>query len=354
MTIEQALDRLAKGKSLLQDELTPEQLVELKGMVQFSPLQSNIGVEFELYTKMQMYDRQAFAENVLIHFQSYGLNFDLEDELDECTCECTCDENSICNYCDFGCDCGYNNDSYSFGGLKFKGDKSSARDSWALMPDGSITPGNTEYSGVELVSPVLTPNTYLEQLRCVTKALNEVDNLNEFKMQFNSTCGMHIHIDIPNKNTDYNLYKENIIRVYKLWLKIQHEVAYYILPNYRENTFYAKFNPGVDDYNNPNILTKLRASRYYMMAIRENTFEFRLFPMTRNLHTMQRRILLVDRIVQYALNDDIDIPNISLFKDILRGHIWLQNYLLATRKKLLSSTVSTQYTRNDEAVVPIY
>jgi hypothetical protein len=353
MTIEQALDRLAKGKSLLQDELTPEQLVDLKSMVQFSPLQSNIGIEFELYTKLETQNTRQFVEDVVNHFQSYGLSFDIDDGGNECVCECTCDEEHTCQYCDYGCDCGCNNDTYSFGNIKFKGEKSSPREGWALMPDGSITPPNSEYSGLELVSPVLTPTNYLEQLRCVSKALNEVDNLNQFKMQFNSTCGMHIHIDIPNR-ADYDLYKENILRIYKLWLKIQHEVAYYILPNYRENTFYAKFNPEVANFNDPNVLRKLKSSRYYMMAIRENTFEFRLFPMTRNLHTMQRRILLVDRIVQYALNDDIDIPNISLFRDVLRGHIWLQNYLLATRKKLLSSTVSSQYNRHDEAVIPIY
>jgi hypothetical protein len=337
MTVEQAIQKLAQGKSLLQDNLTPEQIVELKGRIQFEPLVSNIGLEFEMYTPGP-YDEDA-DERILNHFQSYGLHFHYHEDSRSYDDDDFYDEERD------------DSDTVTFGKYTFYGDKGSPRRDWALMGDGSIQP-EAAHIGFELVSPVLTPRNYIDELTRFVKAMNHRTVLDTYLMKFNNSCGLHIHFDHPSQDLDQK--KKNAARIYHLWTNIQQEIAYYLLPNHREGAYYAKFNPPIDfDVTLP-LSTYIGGSRYKMLAIRSNTIEVRLFPMSRNLHTIQRRILLIDRIIQYAIDERNDIVNVSLFKDVLNGHVWLQNYLLATRKKLISNPKSENYIRTDETVIPIY
>lgn len=84
------------------------------------------------------------------------------------------------------------------------------RPHWKVTTDGSVTCTGVEgdYTGLEIVSPILYGNEGLDQLETVLEVLNNLG------AQVDKTCGIHIHHDISdytvkNMKSIYNFYYNN-------------------------------------------------------------------------------------------------------------------------------------------------
>lgn len=295
---ERALQQLYKGKPLT-ESLQPDELKELKEAISMdTTLRRTVGFEFELYfPHIVNPDMRHFRPNayntVRDIMTSHGLTTD-----------------SV----------------YS---------KGSAMQSWHVVGDGSIHGNLNDFHihihpdiqvdliNTELVSPVLTNDTYKTELEKVSKLMHSMLDNGEYQFQFNSSCGQHIHV---GANGITEAQRRNVRRTVFL---IQHQLAYYILPAHRENTSYARMLQE-EDINSSNY------DRYKVMADRGTTFEFRLFNMTRKSSSLIRRALLVDAIVHFGVNNNLTgINKLSLIDDVLDRNVWLTNYLLAVRKNML-------------------
>lgn len=309
---EKALSRLFKGQPL-NSSLDEQELRELREQISMdNTLYRTVGFEFELYTLFRRGNESyyVYCQNIL---RSHGLQ------------------------------------------LATRYSKGSALDGWAVTSDGSIRTDINDFGDIilgeddddeddyveslEIVSPILTTDNFEEELGKISKFMHELLDNGQYKFQFNSSCGQHIHVGKDG------LSKAQCANIRLLMYLIQDQIAYYILPSNRENTYYARKLPldyVTRDETNFN-------DRYYMMAERQHTFEFRLFNMTRRKSSLIRRALLVDRIIKYGAENPLTVEsNVSLIKDVLQNNVWLVNYLMAVRKRLL-----TERKRFDANLIPL-
>ena len=94
---------------------------------------------------------------------------------------------------------------------------------WKIVSDCSIR-GN---QGFELVSPILEGNNGLMQVEVVCQVLNTLN------ARINTSCGLHVHIDARDINTD------GLKRVSKMWMKYENCFDTIVTPS-RINNSYAK------------------------------------------------------------------------------------------------------------------
>lgn len=292
---ERALSQLYRGKPLT-ESLQPDELKELKEAISMNTtLNRTVGFEFELYFPYIVNPDQHFRPNayntVRDIMTSYGLT---------------------------------TGNAYS---------KGSAMQNWHVVGDGSIRGNANDFRmrpdvqidlvTAELVSPVLTNDTYKTELEKVSKLMHSMLDNGEYQFQFNSSCGQHIHVGASGIT---DIQRRNVRQTVFL---IQHQLAYYILPIQREDTSYARMLQEGDIHSGS-------YDRYKVMADRGTTFEFRLFNMTRKYSSLIRRALLVDAIVHFGVNNNLTgVNKLSLIDDVLNRNVWLTNYLLAVRKNML-------------------
>lgn len=91
---------------------------------------------------------------------------------------------------------------------------------WNAQYDASLRTTLHNYTGVEIVSPILKGPDGLAQIRTVANVLNRM------RARVNTTCGFHVHIGVKSvAGTDYDDVADWIRRVLKL--TAQHEMAFY-------------------------------------------------------------------------------------------------------------------------------
>ena len=109
-------------------------------------------------------------------------------------------------------------------------------DKWQVKPDSSIKSGVAEWHGFEIVSPKLSGCDHEQALRRLVDLL-----VKQFKIDVNSTCGMHVHIDCSKYVAEADLSGLKIICCNFAVLEI---VVDLILPNQRRrgNNTYCRSN----------------------------------------------------------------------------------------------------------------
>lgn len=180
---------------------------------------------------------------------------------------------------------------------------------WKITYDGSVTNegtepildlyGNTVIKGIEVVSPPLTGEDGLEELRKVCMVLNKVG------AKVDSTCGLHVHID--SEFLDYTDIKNILVFYYN---------NQYVIDNLFSEERYArncKFCKEIE-------LEQLEKVRYakskeqigFFMKTRHkvvnarsyrrhvNTIEFRQHPGTINFIEIRNWLFLLQYIVGYS------------------------------------------------------
>ncbi len=157
-------------------------------------------------------------------------------------------------------------------------------DGWLVKTDSSVR-GESGYTAIEIVSPVLQGADGVAQVRAVYQELNRLD------IKTNRSCGLHIHVGVPDRNNVKSLQK-------LVALVSQHERALFASTGsrYRENCQWCQ--PINNDYRsiartgtaNHTVRTLARMGERYrsiniinLAGETKPTAEFRLFAPTMNI-----------------------------------------------------------------------
>ena len=154
---------------------------------------------------------------------------------------------------------------------------------WLVKTDSSVR-SESGYTAIEIVSPVLRGSSGVAQVRAVYRELNRLDT------KTNRSCGLHIHVGVPDRNNVKSLQK-------LVALVSQHERALYASTGsrYRENCQWCQ--PINNDYRsiartdaNHTVPTLARLGERYrsiniinLAGQTKPTAEFRLFAPTMNI-----------------------------------------------------------------------
>lgn len=187
--------------------------------------------------------------------------------------------------------------------------------------DGSLD------NGFEIVSHPCTLNTHLYGVQW-GELMKELINVG-YRSHDSRTCGLHIHIDRRAFGEFDDADRMNIIARF-LWLFEQYEDELFRFSRRTRESWRRwtrGFNDG-DEKKSPNVPRLYRkaidknihGSRYHVVNMQNrNTVEVRLFRGTLLLKTFQSTLLLVDALVNVALDTDINVYRLTWdkFKDQL-------------------------------------
>lgn len=156
----------------------------------------------------------------------------------------------------------------------------SRRGHWKIVTDGSLSP-NSGTSAYEVVSPVLTGATGLEQIAKVCTTLNGLGAI------VNRSCGFHVHVGVSNDLDNVHFFRR-LVRLYKQHMPLIEQVlapsrrqaANHYCRDFRHHTEAALENcrTAADVMNLVNG-SEPRGDRYYKLNLnayfRHRTVEFR-------------------------------------------------------------------------------
>jgi len=155
---------------------------------------------------------------------------------------------------------------------------------WEGKEDGSIPE-----DGREFVSPPISGKDILTQV----KAFYDTCEAHEIKPEHN-TCGTHVHINALDIYAFINKQKdpEELSRRVEEWGMVVAALSRLFVGPGRNGTRFARGGFAIrDSYNcDPGAMKKSRRVDYPTLAIREHTFEFRIFPSTTNASYTLARI----------------------------------------------------------------
>jgi hypothetical protein len=154
---------------------------------------------------------------------------------------------------------------------------------WDMKDDGSIPD-----EGVEAVSPPLRGNAIREQItRFYTICKDEGISTEHY------SCGTHVHINAKDIYAfiDRSPKKDELEdRVHEWGMVIAALSRLFVGPS-RNSTRFASGGFAIRvSAHTPSVLKKLRSIDYPTVAIRYNTFEFRIFPSTTNMNYTLARV----------------------------------------------------------------
>jgi len=185
--------------------------------------------------------------------------------------------------------------------------------------DGSLS------NGVEIIFNPMTINYIYENLELFEKALAKIDELGG-KSHDTKTCGLHIHY------SRLHFDDSNIARLVYLFEKYKKEIIRFSRRKIEQVEHWAKFNDFDNiDYKNNLVLNEWQpitpidyiadnledGDRYMAVNLtNDDTIEVRINKGTLKFSTFIACFEFVNNIMQIALNNEIEIENIS-FADIL-------------------------------------
>jgi hypothetical protein len=154
---------------------------------------------------------------------------------------------------------------------------------WDMKGDASIPE-----EGVEAVSPPLRGNAIREQITRFYKICKDDGISTE-----HHSCGTHVHVNAKDiyAFVDQHPKKDELEdRVHEWGMVIAALSRLFVGPSRNSTRFAAGGFAIRDNGNDPLVLKKLRRIDYPTVAIRYNTFEFRIFPSTTNMNYTLARI----------------------------------------------------------------
>lgn len=185
----------------------------------------------------------------------------------------------------------------------------STRAHWKFVTDSSISGSN----GRELVSPPISGNSGLKELRAACKALRLS------QAQINQSCGLHVHIDANDFTlADFKLLVKN-------WMAVEADLDK-IMPSSRRGNanLYCKNVKGVasdtkiDGAASISALSRLFVNRYFKLNLhsfqRHGTVEFRGHSGSCNYSKIKSWVLICSRLVE-ASKQGIRVQNINQILD---------------------------------------
>ncbi len=158
---------------------------------------------------------------------------------------------------------------------------------WTLKPDGSL--GS---NGMELVSPILSGQEGIDQVRKVVEVLKEVAFVDD-------RCGIHVHHEV-GRVVD-RIQKRTIRNVYKVYRAAQKELYSRVIEESRHYNNYCTALPPLDAVSS---IRLKRLSRYHAVNFTAveifGTIEFRQYQGCLDQDKLEGWILLTQAIVEYA------------------------------------------------------
>lgn len=221
----------------------------------------------------------------------------------------------------------------------------STRQHWKIVTDGSIQVNSNMDPGMcgELVSPPLSGENGIEQLRKVVKALAEVGGT------VNKTCGLHVHVDANDLNAG------QILSVVRRYAHFENEINSFMPPSRRQSRWAGSVGGDyvnnllnlVNRYNNPrNTFGGL--NRYMAVNLasyaRHGTIEFRQHSGSTNATKISNWITFclyfVNKAIQaQVLSTPSTSENVSVTSRTRRGR--RPNY--EARRQLLNALLNNNY-----------
>lgn len=199
---------------------------------------------------------------------------------------------------------------------------------WKIVSDASLSGSNT----FELVSPILSGERGIEEMKTVCRVLNECG------AKVNKSCGTHVHINASNINL--GTWK----RIYINYSKLE-KVIDDFMPKSRKgnNNTYCKgfnnfrnFEEQIENCNSLQQIERLFGSRYYKINpksyARHNTIEFRQHGGTVEFEKISNWVRFLGNLINFSERNIITNPTLEGLAEFNNNEI--MNYLKQRTNKL--------------------
>lgn len=188
------------------------------------------------------------------------------------------------------------------------------RGHWKIVSDGSVHPTNqqsADWSPMEIVSPKLMGAPGFKRMKTVLESWSEVG------AKVNKSCGFHVHLDA------YSWRSDSIIKLMKVWSKIEQPILYALVPPSRRNQNFCRQVTPDWIANCANVLRHSArpsiGNRYISLNLaalaRHGTIEVRLHGGTSEFMKAASWVLLNQKLFEAVLNGlehgDLQEPNLE-------------------------------------------
>lgn len=175
------------------------------------------------------------------------------------------------------------------------------RGHWKIVSDASVHPSSqqsAEWAPLEIVSPKLLGATGFQRMKTVLESWAEVG------AKVNKSCGFHVHLDA------YSWRSDSIIRLMKVWAKIEQPILYALVPVSRRNQNFCRQITPDWILNCANMFRRTArpsiGSRYYSLNLaalaRHGTIEVRLHGGTSEFMKAASWVLMNQKLFEAVLN----------------------------------------------------